>query len=95
MVVLTRAAEADLASARRWYEQQRPGLGNELIVAVDLALETVAEAPTRQRIVYRDLRRQLVRRFPYVIYYRSLGGHVLVVAVLHGAQDRLILRERI
>lgn len=38
-------ASAELEDAALWYEGQRPGLGLELVQAVDLALEQIAGWP--------------------------------------------------
>ncbi len=36
-------AEADLAETYRWYETQRPGLGQEFLEAVDRTFERISE----------------------------------------------------
>jgi hypothetical protein len=44
-VLLQPAAEADLGDAYRWYENQRLGLGAELLVAATAAKNFIAERP--------------------------------------------------
>jgi plasmid stabilization system protein ParE len=80
-------AEADLAEARRWYEAERIGLGDELIDAVDQVLERVQGAPRLYAKVFQDLRLALVRRFPYVVVYRIDELQITVVAVYHTHRD--------
>ena len=63
-------ASAELEDAALWYEGQRPGLGLELVQAVDLALEQIAGWPHIGRRVTglpNDLpvRKVPVKRFPY------------------------------
>jgi hypothetical protein len=57
-------AEADLAEAYRWYEQQRPGLGEALLTAVDATLAGVERHPETYPLVEQTARRALTRRFP-------------------------------
>jgi len=81
------AAIADVAEARDWYESQRPGLGEEFIDAVDLAVGSVLAFPGAHPVAYRDSRRFLLARFPYCLYYRVDDGGVVVVACLHAVRD--------
>lgn len=69
-VVFTRLASADVEQAFQWYEEQRSGLGTEFEAAVDQILELVGQMPELGPITHRDLRRILLVRFPYAIYYR-------------------------
>jgi hypothetical protein len=39
------AASADLAAAHDWYEQQRPGLGDEFVAAVDMGVASIIAFP--------------------------------------------------
>ena len=76
-------AAADIERVALWYEEKRPGYGSEFLSAVDEALTLVQEHPEGFSRVYRGLRRVLLRRFPYGIYYRSKSEGVVVVACMH------------
>jgi len=80
-------AEADLDEARRWYEAERAGLGDELIEAVDKVLERVQQAPRLYAKVFEELRLALVRCFPYVVVYRIDDNQITVIAVYHTHRD--------
>ena len=87
-------AEADLAEAYRWYETQRPGLGQEFLETVDRAFERIAEQPLRHATVHRDTRRTFLRRFPYVVFHVLRDDRVHVFAVLHQRRNPRIARNR-
>jgi plasmid stabilization system protein ParE len=93
-LVLHRDAEADILQAFRWYESKRPALGHAFVEAVDDAFERVADAPNSFPVIYRDLRRTALRRFPYLVYFRQTADMVQVFGVLHGRRDRRLLRRR-
>ncbi|WP_341731507.1 hypothetical protein [Microcoleus sp. EPA2] len=38
-------------------------------------------------VVYRDVRRSVVRRFPYTVYYRIVSSRVIVTAIFHSRRD--------
>jgi toxin ParE1/3/4 len=86
-LIVNPEAEADLEEARRWYETERVGLGNELIDAVGVVLERVQGAPRLYSKVYEELRLALVRRFPYAVVYRIDEDQITVVAVYHTHRD--------
>ena len=93
-LVLLREAEADIEQAFRWYEARRVGLGREFVDEVDSAFARALETPSTFPLAYRDLRRIVLRRFPYLVYCRELDEVVQVFGVLHGRRDRRRLRRR-
>ena len=79
------AASAELYEAVRWYEEQRPGLGSELLDAVSGTLNFASNNPLAGAAISSDARtrRLIVRRFPYQIVYRMRREEILIVAVAH------------
>lgn len=85
-VIFTDEARADALEAFAFYEERRAGLGERFREHVDLAISKIQDAPLTYPLVYRDVRRKLVERFPYAILYRIYPGIVAVVALMHGRQ---------
>jgi hypothetical protein len=56
-------AEADIAAAYDWYEEQREGLGKEFLEEISVAIDAVQADPKRFPAIFRTLRRALVHRF--------------------------------
>ena len=83
-LVLRPQAEAELLDARDWYEDQRRGLGRAFASEVDRALGGILQAPLAYPRVQGEIRRALVRRFPYAIYFRAMPDEIIVLAVIHG-----------
>lgn len=81
------AACLDIRVAFKWYDAQRPGLGDEFIAAVDAGINVVLAFPDAHPAVHRDTRRFLIERFPYGLFYRVSDTGVVVVACLHAARD--------
>jgi plasmid stabilization system protein ParE len=86
-VQIRRAAELDVAEAQLWYETQRSGLGAEFHSEVSEVIDRLAETPLIYQLVYRDIRRAIVHRFPYLIWYRVLDEVVIVLACTHGRKN--------
>jgi plasmid stabilization system protein ParE len=87
-------ARADALEAFDFYERRQSGLGGEFRRHLDFALSRIAEAPERYPFIYRDLRRRLVERFPYVVLYRVYTDTIVVVAVMHGRQNPSVWKRR-
>ena len=86
-VRLRKEARDDLNEAASWYEERRSELGGEFLDEVRAALERISIAPLVYPAVYRGLRRSLLRRFPFAIYFRTSAEVVTVVAVMHGSRS--------
>lgn len=86
-LIITPEAEADLADARAWYEQQRVGLGDDFLVCVEEAFNRIQRMPLTPRTIFQDIRRSLVHRFPYGVFYKVTSDHIAVIAVYHLRRD--------
>lgn len=90
-LIIHEEAEADMDAAVGWYAGQRAGLGVKLIRAIDACLKSVRRWPQARRIVFDQLdppvRRALIPRFPYSIYYVVIPGAVHVLGCLDQHRD--------
>ena len=80
-------ADAELAEARQWYAHQRQDLDLEFMDSVDEALTRVVRNPHLYPIVYRNVRRAVVRRFPFAIFFDISEDEIQVIAVFHSRRD--------
>jgi len=77
----------ELNEAYNWYESQQPGLGDEFLNCVNKILNQICLMPKSYAVVYRDIRRAVMRRFPYAVYYRIVSSRVIVTAIFHSRRD--------
>jgi len=81
-------AEKNVEEALDWYEDQRRGLGLEMLSEFDLAIEFLKESPFSFPVRYSNKRICKVgKRFPYFIHYSIIENMVLIKAVFHGKRD--------
>jgi plasmid stabilization system protein ParE len=86
-LILRQEAERDLVEAYKWYEEKVPGLGSDFLAVIERALESIQENPARFPVIYRNVRRALMRRFPYGIFYFLEGERIIVLGVMHTARN--------
>jgi plasmid stabilization system protein ParE len=81
-------ASRELEDAARWYEEQRPGLGERFLDEVAVALERIVLFPAAGfpvPYVSPELaaRRSPVMRFPYHVVYLDTPDAIRILAVAH------------
>ena len=82
-VIVRPEAETDIADGYEWYEAQRAGLGGLFMDEIAHCLFQIEREPFRYPVVQNEVRRAIVRRFPYAIYFVRGETHVSVLAAMH------------
>lgn len=92
-LVITDEAGADIADAVLWYEEQA-GIGADFVTALDQRLTFIEQQPLAIAVVDHGIRRAVVARFPYNVYFTVNGRFIDVLAVWHGSRDASLLSGR-
>ncbi len=93
-LIIRPEAEADVAEAYAWYEERVPGLGPNFLLRLDAALSSIQRDPKMYPIVHENVRRCLIHRFPYGIFYVFESNRIVILAVLHAKRDPRAWQER-
>ena len=88
-------ADADVEAAFDWYEGELSGLGQQFLDELLLTYERIAAGPLRYQLVAGEVRRSLLRRFPYAVYFIVEAEAVVVLAVLHASRDPAEWQRRV
>jgi plasmid stabilization system protein ParE len=94
-VELLRGADADLQEIFNLFEDYREGFGVEFMTAVDAYLARLSVFPESAPIYMDRIRRQVMQRFPYGIFYQVQPTRVVVTAILDLRQDEDRIRQRL
>ena len=82
-LILSPDAQADIKAAVRWYRREGSDLGFRFKYETRLILDRIAKYPFAFPLVDDGIRRALLKRFPYSIYFIVKRQTVVVLAVLH------------
>lgn len=84
-IIITPLAHIDEYEAFTWYEEQRTGLGDEMLIELEFTYKKIAENPEHYGFIdgRQELRDYLLPRFPYLIVYRINGNTVEIITVHH------------
>lgn len=94
-LVFQEGVREDLDSVYRWYENQGRGLGEGFLAAVEVVLERIERNPDLQAMIFQDVRRSRLKRFPHAIYYRVEPERIMVIAVHHPSREPKVWQSRI
>ena len=92
--ILEPAAEDELRIAHAWYQQKGPTLGNAFLDSVGAVISAIERNPLLYPVVHQDIRRAVVKRFPYCLYFVIEGSSLQVIALFHGRRDPAIWMAR-
>jgi plasmid stabilization system protein ParE len=82
-IIFRPIARLEMDDAMGWHRKQKVGLEAEFKDAVDQMLERIAAAPLRFGPTRGEVRRALLRRFPYAIHFVPEPNAIIVLAVFH------------
>ncbi len=82
-VVVQPQSDLDIQAAAVWYEDQQSGLGVRFLAELDLVFGRIEENPLQFPLLEGEVRRAILGRFPYGIYFLTESDELKVLAVLH------------
>lgn len=88
-------ARAEYDEAAKWYEQQQPGLGVDFVAKVREVFTRIAANPKMHAKVYGEVRKAVVKRFPYIVLHQEDPGEVVVISVFHTSRDPAEWQSRV
>jgi hypothetical protein len=89
-------AELELQETYESYEERREGLGAKFLADVETYFGRVADHPQIAPVFIDNIRRQVMARFPFGIFYEPFPTRIIVNAVLnlHQRDEQIIRRLR-
>ncbi|CAN5389149.1 type II toxin-antitoxin system RelE/ParE family toxin [soil metagenome] len=89
-------AESEVQQAFNWYEKQSEGLGFEFLRAIEACLSGVKRNPFAYTIIKNpNVRRAIIRRFPYALFYLVDDEAIVVIAVFNVKRRPIDWQQRV
>ncbi len=86
-LILLPRAEVDVIEVASWYETERLGLGQAFEQDLDGLFARILDGPLQFPEVEADVRRAMLTRFPYGVFFVVEAAAIVVLAVLHLHRD--------
>lgn len=83
-IIVRPEAEVEVQQAFDWYQAQSEGLGLEFLRAIEAGLSGITRNPFAYTIAKTpNVRRAVIRRFPYALFYLVDDEAIVVIAVFN------------
>lgn len=76
-------AEVEFNEAIDYYEDKEQGLGYDFAIEVYATIQRIIAFPKAWQVLKGEVRRALVKRFPYGILYAIEDNEIKIIAVMH------------
>jgi toxin ParE1/3/4 len=76
-----------------WYEGEA-GLGRRFREGIDVLAERMSANPRQLPVMFKNVRRSLLHRFPYALFFVVEDDTLLVIACFHASRDPLQWQKR-
>jgi len=86
-IELTEDAKNDLKEATEWYEDKKEGLGEEFLNEVEKTFQTIELNPLQNQKVRGNIRRALVKRFSFGVFYIVKNIKIIINRVVHTSRN--------
>lgn len=87
-------ADLDIEATFHWYENEQSGLGLDFLDELRATYDRIVKGPLKYQELRSSIRRALVKRFPYAVYFAVEGDVIVVLAVLHASRDPVEWQRR-
>ncbi len=88
-------AEVDFDRSYKFYYEDSPKVADTFFKRINLGFENIKQTPKSFPIAHKDVRKYVVKKFPFVIYYRIVDTVAQVIAIFHTSRNPEIWIERI
>jgi toxin ParE1/3/4 len=78
-----RLAEHELYDAALYYERESPGLGDRFLDEIERHIDAIAKNPDSGKKVRGQVRRRILRKFPYGILYSVTSTGIRILAIMN------------
>ena len=93
-IELSDEAEVDFDKSYEFYYEDSPKVSDTFFKRINLGFENIKQNPKSFAVAHKDVRKYVVKKFPFVIYYRIVDSVIQVIAIFHTSRNPEIWNER-
>ena len=93
-IELSDEAETDFNESYEYYLEDSPKVADTFFRRINICFEDIKQNPNSFPFAYKDIRKYVVKKFPFVIYYRIIDSIIQVIGIFHTSRNPEIWNER-
>ncbi len=86
--------ENDFDKSYEYYSEENPKVADSFYKQINLSLENLKQHPVSFPVAYKNVRKFVVKKFPFVIYYQLIDSVIRVIAIFHTSRNPEIWNDR-
>lgn len=96
-ITISEIANSDIADATEYYEVSKQGLGRIFLLSLKDTFKMLAKNPFMYVHIYKQIRRALIKKFPYAVFYQidEKEKEVTIYFVMSTYRDPDLWKKRI
>ncbi len=88
-------AELDFDKSYNYYYEENPKVADSFFRSINLAFKNIKKTPKSFPLTHKDIRKYIVKKFPFVVYFRIVDSLIQVIAIFHTSRNPEIWNKRI
>ncbi|MDP2114910.1 MAG: type II toxin-antitoxin system RelE/ParE family toxin [Bacteroidota bacterium] len=88
-------AEIDFDKSYEYYFEDSPKVADAFFRRINVSFENIKQNPFTFPVAYKNIRKYVMKKFPFVIYYQIVNSIIKVIAIFHTSRNPEIWNERI
>ncbi|MDP3433967.1 MAG: type II toxin-antitoxin system RelE/ParE family toxin [Bacteroidota bacterium] len=88
-------AEIDFDKSYEYYFEDSPKVADAFFRRINVSFENIKQNPFTFPVAYKNVRKYVMKKFPFVIYYQIVNSIIKVIAIFHTSRNPEIWNERI
>jgi toxin ParE1/3/4 len=93
-IELSDEAEIDFDKSYEYYTLKSEKTANAFYKQIDSGLRKIGQSPTSHQKVYHEIRKFVLKKFPFIIYYQIEEPIIKVIAIFHTSRNPELWEER-
>jgi toxin ParE1/3/4 len=94
-LLVSEMANEDAIVIFDWYEGRLNGLGDKFIKELEIAKTDLLNNPLVFAKWNKSIRRMVMRKFPYKIFYKVYVDKIVILAIIHARRSNRYLKTRL
>lgn len=93
-IIILPFAEQDISDSVIYYSGKETGLDKRYLVILNQAFQLISSSPISFPIIWKSIRRFVVRDFPFSVYYIFENETIFIIAVFHNKRNPKVWKSR-
>jgi plasmid stabilization system protein ParE len=91
---LSNEAEDDFDESYEYYSFKSTKIADNFFNIINASFSDISNNPFQYQNIFKDVRKYVVRKFPFIIYYQINNISIRIIAIFHTSRNPLIWKER-